>query len=343
VTDDPTAAPLPELPGVDVEVITQAMRADGVDLSDQAAVRGWLAGSATDLSAALGVNDAVNNNDGDDDADDDGDGDGDDEDYPDDDEVSVKELFGLPDRLPPLRLPSDAELAAAARECRLLARTRTLADWVADRTVAVDEGSPSGADCAALAQLLGIDVDVAGAGGNVTGLDDLPELAHLWDLAESVELIELDEKEATRGAALAVWPDGGDEDVLDVWGTALAVVMTSLDLDVDLYGEQDLDFYGAGGALLMALFLSRGGGAPYAELSEMIRESCSPAVTGKGWAPWVAEHGDPARVLLGRFDELGAVVLGEDSARLTPLAQWAMWSQLTNDDVDVPLLPPVRR
>src|SRR5215469_10223408 len=55
--------------------------------------------------------------------------DDDDEDFA-GDEVDLKEAFGLPDELPPLRLPPDAELAAAARAIPMLTELAALAAWV---------------------------------------------------------------------------------------------------------------------------------------------------------------------------------------------------------------------
>jgi hypothetical protein len=311
VADDPTAAPLPELPGIDVQAIMQAMAADGVDMSDQAAVYRWLADPTVDLAGMV-----------------------DEDEFDPDEDVSIKELYGLPDRLPPLRLPPPEELARAARESRTLALARTLADWVGAGRPVDEQGEPGAADCRAAAAALGLEVPA-----DVASLSDIPELTHLWDLAESVELIEIGDHEMVPGAALEAWPDGADEDVLDVWATALAVVMTSLDLDADLHHEAELDFYGAGGAVVMTLFLARSAGVPYPELSELIGEA---AGARRGvWDAWVAAHGDPAQVLLTRLEELGAVSYDEEAVRLTPLAQWAMCAQLVDGDVEVPLLPPV--
>jgi hypothetical protein len=314
VTDDPTAAPLPELPGVDPRVLLRAMAAAGVDTNDPAAVRGWLASTGVDLP---------------DEADDDS------EDFAEFEEVSYKELFGLPDRLPPLRLPPDEELARDARESRLLALAHRLVEWVGERRAVDDRGELTPADSADAASALGIEV-----AGPVEDMAGVPELVHLWELAESVELIEIDDEEARPGAAVPVWPDGDDEDVLDVWATALAVVVTSLDLDVDLHGEEELDFYGAGPGVLVALFLARNSGVPYAELTELIRDTATAECPPAAWDAWVAAHSDPAHVLLARLHEVGAVTLDDEVARLTPLGQWAMWSQLVDSDVEVPILPP---
>src|SRR5262249_30009155 len=102
--------------------ISQAMALDGVDLDDQDAVDRWIArynqragaGDDEDLFDRAGEYD--------DDL----------EDFALDDEaLNLKEAFGLPDRLPPLRLPPEPELAAMSRAAPLLGRARMLAEWVA--------------------------------------------------------------------------------------------------------------------------------------------------------------------------------------------------------------------
>ena len=89
----------------------QAMAADGVDLGDQAAVGRWIAAYNTRWirSAPFDPGDEY---------DDDG------------ADIGFKDAFGLPDRLPPMRLPADAELAELARDApsdRPVARARRVA------------------------------------------------------------------------------------------------------------------------------------------------------------------------------------------------------------------------
>ncbi|HEU5108106.1 MAG TPA: hypothetical protein VFT95_06070, partial [Micromonosporaceae bacterium] len=76
-------------------------------------------------------------------------------------------------------------------------------------------------------------------------------------------------------------------------------------------------------------------------LTELVRETATAECPPAAWDAWVAAHSDPTQVLLTRLHELGAVTLDEELARLTPVAQWAMWSQFMDSDVDVPILPPV--
>ena len=65
----------------------QAMAADGVDMSDQTAVDRWIAAYNAEVDPADAVFDPG-------------------EEYEDDDEdIDFKDAFGLPDRLPPMRLP----------------------------------------------------------------------------------------------------------------------------------------------------------------------------------------------------------------------------------------------
>jgi hypothetical protein len=282
----------------DVTSLFQAMVADGVDVSDESAVRNWL--SAKGFPSPE---------------------DDPDEEFDEDDEfeeISLKEAYGLPDRLPPLRLPPDSELAEAARISPMLAKARALAEWVGTGKAITEDGDL--ADPSAAAEALHVDQH---------------ELAHLWDLAGSVDLVEIEGDTVTAGSAFDDWPDGEDEDVLDIWATAFAVVMTCLDLDAELHGDEEVDFTGAGGAVMMSLFLARSEGLPYTELSELIAELALVPDS------WLATHGEPVQVLLGRMLELGAVTVDDEIARLTPVARWAVWAELQEADVEVDVLPPV--
>jgi hypothetical protein len=262
--------------------------------------------------------------------------------FDDGDFVDIKEGFGLPDSLPPLRLPPERELVAAARESRLLERARRLGLWVGDQPRRLtDEGDLPPADAAAAAQALGT-------------APDGPELRLLWELAEGLEFIAFDEESgpdgdsetATTGPGIEDWPDGADEDVLDAWDHALAVTASrTLPLALELSDRDDLDFTGTGGAVLVVLFLARTEGMLVTELGELIREPAtadlSPGEADPAWRSWVERHGDPAGALLAPLAALGAVEVEAGAARLTPLGSYAMRLQLIDSDVAVPLLPPV--
>jgi len=130
--------------------ITQAMATDGVDITDSAAVQDWIARYNEITLEPLE------------------DWDFDPEDY------NLKESFGLPDRLPAMRLPAQDELAALARKSPLLVAACRLAEWAGSGRAVDEDGELTAADTAAAAAELGI-----GTGGPsaVSAMNDVPELA----------------------------------------------------------------------------------------------------------------------------------------------------------------------
>ena len=294
--------------------IVHAMAADGVDLDDQAAVDRWISAYNAGLAGV-----------------------GDEEEYEDEDIVDLKEAFGLPDQMAPLRLPAPTELAALARRAPLMAQLRRLAWWLgAGRAVTEDE-ELAGGDLAEAAAELGVDV---------------ARLQHLWWLALDAVLIELDEDEthAIPGESAQAWDEGDEDDVLDIWEMVFALVIgdtlgSAAALDLDRSGE--LDFSGHGAALAVTLFLARPDGLPVAEVSEVIRVAATdelpPARAEKAWQSWVSAHGDPARLLLDLMAELQAIEIADAGdgpvARLMPLGLAAVRTQLVQSGVEIPLLP----
>jgi hypothetical protein len=333
---------------------TQAMASDGVDLDDQDAVDRWIA----HYNERAEYEDPF------------GDDDDDLEDFDLDDEgLNLKEAFGLPDRLPPLRLPPEPELAAMSRAAPLLGRARLLAEWVAPGRDVTEDVELTARDTIAAARELGIPVPVKADAGPealpgmpdppaVTSMEDVPELARLWDIAVDAGFLELD-LDGSRmepGAEMGCWPDGTDEEVLEVWSMTLPLVLNRLEGDANLddrLGEL-LDFTDAGWALMVMLFLAKGEGLPVREASDIIRQAAAdelePDQADEAWQAWTQAHGDPVEYLLGMLRELGAVSLpdqpsGEDAedgpvARLTPLGTWAVRELLIEDGVEIPVLPP---
>jgi hypothetical protein len=300
--------------------ITTAMAADGVDLSDESAVSQWIASyNAHQDLGEPGEEDLF----------------GDDAERA----AAIKDAFGLPDRLPAVRLPEDGALASAARESRLLASARALAAWADGRELTAD-GDLVPADLAAAAQLLGIEVPSGAA-----RLGEVPGLRQAWDLACCVYLADHDGQVARAGEARDDWPDGDDDAVLDVWAAAFGHLCGhSLAIDGqddDLAAELSLD--GAGAGLVMALFLARGEGMPRSECRSLAHElaagELSPARARKARDAWNLAHGEMADLLLGRCRDHGAVEFDGDVVRLTPLAMWQMCEQLA-DIVEIPVLPP---
>jgi hypothetical protein len=293
--------------------LVHAMAADGVDLDDQAAVDRWISGYNAGL-AGIGY-----------------------EEEDEDDVVDLKEAFGLPDEMAPLRLPAPEELAAMARHAPLMAQLRKLAWWVgAGRAVTEDEELASG-DAAEAAAELGLDVE---------------RLQSLWWLALDAAFIELNEDgaHATPGESAQAWDDGDYDAVLDIWEMVFDLVVgDALDDAASLDPERsdDLDFSGHGAALAVTLFLARPDGFSVADISELIRVSATaelpPAQAENAWQLWVSAHGDPARLLLDLLTGLQAIEVadGEDGpeARLTPLGLAGVRTQLIESGVEIPLLP----
>ena len=294
--------------------LVRAMAADGVDLDDQAAVDRWISRYNAHLAGV-----------------------GDGEDDEDDDLVDLKEAFGLPDQMAPVRLPEPGELAALARRAPLMAQLRKLAWWLgAGRAVTEDEELASG-DAAEAAAELGIDV---------------ARLPYLWWMALDAVFIDLDEDQtnAFPGESAHAWDEGDSGEVLDIWEMVFALVIgDTLDaaaaLDPDR--SEELEFSGHGAALAVTLFLARPDGLLVAEVSEVIRASATdelpPAQAEEAWQSWVREHGDPARLLLDLMAEHHAIQIADTEdgpvARLTPLGLAAVREQLVESGVEIPLLP----
>jgi hypothetical protein len=270
--------------------VTQAMVAAGVDITDEAQVERWL-------------------------------------NEHEDGELGLAETLGLPDRLPALRLPSDPDLAAAARDSGLLRQASELARWVGDgRVVVADELDP--ADARTAADALGI---------------TQPDLTRLWDVAVTAGLVTID-SDSAHGDPDDGGDDGGDDGAaLDRWALAFDATVSVLDLDAHLAGEEQLDFEGAG-AVCLSLFLERATGISRAELSELLHadatDGLDPETADPAWRAWVEAHGDPADVLLDRLAAHDAVRFSGEVVHLTTLGLWVMWQQLTDGGIDIPLLPP---
>jgi hypothetical protein len=252
--------------------------------------------------------------------------------FADEQAYDLAEAFGLPDRLPPLRLPPEPELAEVARTSGLLARARGLATWVGSARDAED-GYLTAADSAAATTELGV---------------DRVDQAHLWQLLEVLDFVEFDEPtdRVSTGSAIEDWPTGDDAQVLEVWDAALGhVVADYLPLEAELDEDTALVFDGAAGAAIVGLFLTGSSGVPVDEVSELVQEIAIgelPPETGEQeWAAWLAKHGDPGRALLDRMHDLGAAEFVDDDVRLTPLGMYVFRNQMQAGGIEVPLLPPV--
>jgi hypothetical protein len=261
------------------------------------------------------------------------------DDDPDFDTVDIKEALGLPDELPPIRLPSMAELAAQARSAPLPGRLAALAAWVGEAGRAVtDDGDLTPEDAADAARALGIEPG---------------DLEYLWEYALAVEWLVYDGDDDERvvpGETAGDWT-GTDEMAGDAWAATLAAVLGETLLitgpadeeEWDRLGLEDIDFTGQATALAVLLFLARREGLTVAEFTEVLWENtCGDmpaAVAAALRATWEEHFGDPALLLLAKLGDLRAATEAGGMVRLTPLALAALREQLVEAGVEIPLLP----
>jgi len=276
---------------------------------------------------------------------------------------SLKEAFELPDSLPPIRLPSIAELAAQAREAPLPRQLAALAMWVGSGRRVDEEGDLSPSDAAAAAAAAGV------------GADDF---AFLWEYAIAADWLSYDDADedlVEPGEVAEAWVDDTDEDVRFAWDVTFSAVLSETlevaaaapgparasspagdeddggddedegdEPDDDVDGEPALDFLGLPLALAILLFTSRADGVPRAELTEVFWADAAvdmtPAQAAVAREEWLAAYGDPVELLLGKLAALSAITEAGDTVRLTPLALAELRDRLVEEGVDIALLPP---
>ena len=276
--------------------IMHAMHRDGVDISDSASVDAWIAQQNAGMAAghaggfaALQADSLTW------------------------DGVDLKEAFGIPDVVAPVRLPDGEELAALAVAAPLLADLRGLARDVREATVRAATVDPLLLALAVECELVERDGDTLVPGDDVERLDNLAE----------------------GTAALDAWDYA--------FGQVLDTTLEAADETEPLAGE-DLDLAGHGIALVTELFLGARAGVTVTQLSESLKSAAIAAVppdaAGRQWAEWVGAHGDPADLLLGQLAKLSAVTVADGVARLEPLALHAIAAKLRASGVHVPDLPP---
>src|SRR5215469_11178885 len=257
-------------------------------------------------------------------------------------DVDVKEAFGLPDSLPPIRLPALPELAARARQAPLPRQLSELAAWVGDGGRQVDEdGDLMPEDFLAATAALALEAD--------------EDLVFLWEYALAVDWLAFDDDDGDRvfpSETAADWASGEDCRVFDSWSSTMAAVLSeTIDVsgpatpdDLAEMGLDGLEFHGQPMALAMLLFMTRREGLSLTDFTEVLWENASgdmpagQAVRARN--KWVAHYGDPARLLLDKLTEVDAVTEAGDFIRLTPLALATLHEQLIAVGVDIPLLPP---
>jgi hypothetical protein len=161
--------------------------------------------------------------------------------------------------LPPVRLPSEADLAREALAAPLLARAVRLARWAGPGTRVDDEGELAVEELPAAAEALGMDPGADGADG-----DALDYAAEAWSVALDTGLVEVaplddgieDEADGagagddgtgtaragrvSAGDQLKVVSSGSPREVLALWLDALDVVLadaTAPVLDAAAFGD----------------------------------------------------------------------------------------------------------
>lgn len=262
-------------------------------------------------------------------------------------DFSVKDAFGLPDQLPPLRLPPDEELAAHARTIPLMRELAALAEWLGESGKPVDfDGTLEKDDLASVLEVLGVSPQ---------------RFAFLWKYASMVGWAEIaiadagtDEggafERAYAGEMAGTWAAGAADGVFFAWSATFAAVLSEA-ISVAAEGRPGLspgiDLRGPGIGVAMLLFLNRHEGLFREEVRLLVQEGSTADLTpdqqAVQWDEFLAGFdGEPADVLLQQLAEVGAVTLPETDdgvVRLTPLALREMHWQLTDGGVEIPLLP----
>ena len=254
--------------------------------------------------------------------------------------AGLKKVFKLPRKLPGIRLPSEARLAALAHSAPLMAELEALARWLGPdgRLVTLDDELSAAyvADAAprldARREHLPYLLDYALTAGWLV-LDDEPDSNRTW---------------AVLGKTAWRWADGDDSGALHVWAAVFAAVLArTLDIAVSTNprGSRKLKFQGQGVATAVTLFLTRRTGLSGTDVRDLVRSGAigdrPSSRDRRAWDGWVPGHGDPAQWLLSELAALRAIVppgADDGTIELTPLALWALREQLRLDGVEIPLL-----
>jgi hypothetical protein len=242
----------------------------------------------------------------------------------DEDFENLAESLGLPERLPPLWLPPLAELAATARDSALLRRVGELVAWMGEQREVTEFGEL--AEAAEAAEHLAVTP---------------AELLRYWEVALATDLAVVSDEDGEAATNPDLWPTDDDEEDLGTWVAAFRQTLMSLEIDVEIAGEEELNLEDLG-SLMLPLFLARSIGVPVEELREIARDMATEHLDDPVlWDDWVTANGDPVTALLARLTEHGAVEVDEETARLTPLGLVATREDLVEAGIEIPVLPPV--
>ena len=326
--------------------LVEAMRADGVDVTDEDAVRRWLQTfnerPVAERIEVLGVPDAFGPA----------------------TEVEEQEAEEPP-TLPAVRLAPEPELAAAARTASLFVRAGKLAEWVGQRRQVTDSGVLRFADAREAVReldLLGGERDPEAALKGLRSTSDLPELHLPWTVAFHLGMLTVEGRRASTGPATAIAADGSDEEVLTLWHETFGLVTGSAECcpglidiafsDAGVPYFQDhlsgvlLDLYVTGEPVAMDDLVTSALERMHALLEELDEDG-----------PTVGDAHDEHEVkrthqqllthlpgVLNWLSVLGAVEVTDDSAgaartvALTPLGMWGVQQRAEAEGIRAPVV-----
>jgi hypothetical protein len=259
-------------------------------------------------------------------------------------EVSLTRVFRLGKRLPAVRLPAAAELAALARTAPLMTRLEALVSWLGQegRPVAAAGDLPP-ADAAEAARVLGIGREY---------------LLYLWEYALTAHWVEFEDgpgegqSRAVPGFAAWRWASGDDLSTLRAWAAvfaAVAVMALEVGAYLDPKAARKVRFHGQGVVVAVLLFLDRRTGMTVSGIRDVIRDDAlggrKSARARRRWDAWIRDHGDPVSWLLSELAALRAVELpsaADDNVQLAPLALWSLREQLRFEGIEIPQITAAR-
>jgi hypothetical protein len=237
---------------------------------------------------------------------------------------------------PPIVLPPIAQLAAAARTCELLSQAVALAHWVGRRKVTAT-GQLRLADARAAVVELGLmtadelarrELVIA-----IRSARELAPLAYLWEVAVALGLLELGRTTAGPGAAWDGWR-GSDEDLLEVWADAFAVVG-----DIGPMGAFPVADEHAVREVARALTEMYFGAA--ITTTEIVENATTTVLMQLPSVPVHYVRPSVEASILGFVDRLvslGAVVAHDEELGLTALGRWGLHRSLEGSGTTAPIV-----
>ena len=287
------------------DVLARMMRDDSVDVTDEAAVEGWMA----DFGALP------------------------------EEERFARTAGYLPETadtmMPPVRPAPLDKVAADARASGLLAQASALAGWVGERP------APGGRLTATDALAAVADLELSTPRWDRTAVGaaagDIPEVERLWQAAVAAGLLTVAADRAAPGLGLAIVRDGDDAAVLDVWLRAFdAAVTAAADLADRRLTPFDVVRRELPGVLIQ--LYEQEEPSTSAELFDALMEHVRMAYEVGDEDLWQTV-GDYALTLdLEELAEWGVLAGTEDGYELTPLGVWGVRELLLADGYTAPLV-----